>query len=129
VGRDACDLSIRWKIDLNLARGLVALDEWAARKIRAPGIRWPGLFIISGFRTPEQNRAAGGAPNSEHLECPAMAADLRVGTVEGIESSELWAILGNRWKLTGGRWGGDFGWEGSPFPNPREWNHFAWGLI
>jgi len=69
---------------------------------------WPGLYIISGFRTPARNAEVDGAPRSLHMACPSRAADLRVGTVEGVSSEAVWAILGGMWRLMGGRWGGNF---------------------
>ncbi len=56
-----------------------------------------------------------------------MAADLRVGNVEGVDSEAIWSFLGALWKRMGLRWGGDFAWAGSPRPNPAEWNHFDLG--
>jgi len=125
VGRDPCRLAQRWGLSIGMANRLVDLEEFGRTHFQVPGRSfWPGLRIISGFRTPEENAAAGGVPNSKHLDCPTLVADLRVGGVAGVEAGEIWSILGGRWKLWGGTWGGDFGWEGSPFPNPREWNHF-----
>jgi len=104
------------------------MEEWAKREFRTPGTNWwPGLYIISGARTPAQNSAVNGAQDSRHLQCPSSAADLRVGTVSGLPDGEVWAILGGWWRLHGGRWGGSFSWEGSPLPNPKEWNHFDLG--
>lgn len=42
---------------------------------RARGLAKVPFLITSGFRTPEQNIAAGGAPNSAHLR--GLAVDLR----------------------------------------------------
>jgi hypothetical protein len=130
LGTDACRLADRWKIDVKLASDLIDLDQWAASQVRVPWARssmWPGLFIISGQRTTDQNRRARGARDSRHLGCPATAADLRMGSIAGGDPGAFWSVLGNKWKLMGHRWGGDFRWEGSPRPNPKEWNHFDLG--
>jgi len=84
---------------------LVRLDEQASREF---GRYWPGLYIISGFRTPQHNAEVGGVEGSFHTACPALAADLRVGNVAGVGSDEVLAILGGMWRLMGGRWGGAF---------------------
>jgi len=123
VGRDACRLADRWRLSARLADMLIQLEAFGKERFPV----WPGLRIISGFRTPLENAAAGGVPDSLHLRCPSLAADLRVGTVAGVDAGGVWDILGGRWKLSGGTWGGDFPWEGSPLPNPRERNHFAIG--
>lgn len=93
----------------------------AEKRFAAPGIRWPGLWIISGYRDEEtQTKVNPTVTKSCHRQCPSLAADLRLGTVEGIPPTELWAILGGMWKLkTGGRWGGDF--------DPYDPNHFDFG--
>jgi len=133
VGTDACRLAGRWKIDIGLAADLIDLDQWASAQIQKafppwfPSRAWPGLFIISGQRSSDQNRRAGGARDSRHLGCPATAADLRIGRMAGVHDEEIWAMLGGKWKLMGNRWGGDFKWEGSPRPNPNERNHFDLG--
>lgn len=100
------------------------MDEWAQVEFRG---FWPGLKVISGQRTPLQNQQSGGTPDSRHLRCPSLAVDLRIGGVVGIDAPDVWGVLGGYWKLKGNRWGGDFKWEGSPLPNPREWNHFDLG--
>jgi len=95
---------------------------WTRQKtgLLAPGFTtFPPLFIVSGYRTVEHNRAIKGAPDSRHTHCPATGADLRVGQVAGLDSDELWAILGGWWRLHGGRWGGTFS-----DPDP---NHFDLG--
>lgn len=120
VGTDACRLSERWTLDPTLADMLVLMELKAKREFAVAGVSvWPGLWVISGFRTETQNREVGGAPNSRHLECPSRAADLRIGQVQGLSSDELWAILGGIWRLMGGRWGGTFA-----TPDP---NHFDLG--
>jgi len=128
VGSDPCRLEERWGLSPRLADMLVQMERFAKEAFAVPGRSfWPGLRIISGHRSLEQNLAAGGVSDSLHLLCPSLAADLRVGAVEGVESGNVWAILGGWWKLRGGTWGGDFQWRGSPLPNPMEWNHFAVG--
>jgi len=107
VGRDPCSIADRWDLDLTLADRLVRLDS-AMEAAFEDTFGWPGLFIISGQRSAALNRAVGGAADSRHLACPSLAVDLRVGTVEGIESPEIWAILGGQWRIMGGRWGGTF---------------------
>ena len=97
---------------------LVHLEEQAAREF---GKLWPGLYIISGYRSPSHNRNVGGAPNSFHTACPSLAVDGRVGRVQGLDSDEVWSILGGMWRLAGGKWGGTF----SP-PDP---NHFDIGGV
>jgi len=118
VGGDACALANRWALSPSLAGMLVRLEGQASREF---GRWWPGLYIISGYRDPSHNRDVGGAPNSFHTSCPSLAADLRVGTVAGLDSNEVWAILGGMWRLMGGRWGGTF-----RTPDP---NHFDIGGI
>jgi len=110
-----------------MADMLVSLDEWAFRSFKCgfrPGSCWPGLQIVSGYRNEKLNREVGGAPDSYHLRCPSLAADLRFGNIEGLEHSPsaegVWAILGGRWRWMGGRWGGQF-----IDPDP---NHFDLGI-
>ncbi len=97
---------------------LVRLDESARRKFSAQGFRWPGLFIISGYRSPLfQAELNPLAPSSLHTRCPSMAADLRVGDLPAsLTPIEWWAFLGFEWAKLGGRWGGHF--------TPPDENHF-----
>ena len=94
------------------------MDETAAAAFSAEGLRWPGIWIISGFRSPsEQARINPLAPRSKHTRCPAVAADLRVGNLPASTTPvDLWRFLGQIWKGLGGRWGGDF--------TPVDLNHF-----
>lgn len=107
------------------------LDRWAtneAARQRIP-FAWPGLYIVSGYRTSTAQAFLNpNAPDSLHVRCPALAIDLRVGNIPGLEAGVIWAWLGARWKMVGGRWGGNFIWQGSPLPNPSEWNHFDLGV-
>ena len=116
VRHDPCELANRWTLDVGLANMLVRMEEQAAREF---GVFWPDLYIVSGYRSEALNRDVGGSPNSFHLRCPSLAADLRVGNVDGLESDEVWAILGGMWRRMGGRWGGSF-----RTPDP---NHFDIG--
>jgi len=105
VGLDGCLLADRWILDSRLADMLVRLEHQAAQEF---GKFWPGLYIISGYRTPSHNADVGGVSGSFHTFCPSLAADLRVGRVAGVDSNEIFAILGGMWRLMGGRWGGTF---------------------
>jgi len=118
VGNDACDLSRRWTLDPDFAARLVKLDAILAEKFGPVGLGWPGLYVLSGFRSKSlQSEVNPSAPNSWHTRCPALAADLQVGTFPASQTPlEFWAVIGNLWKLNnlGGRWGGDFS-TPSPF--------------
>ena len=98
---------------------LVSLEARAAAIFSAEGLRWPGIFIISGYRSQAlQARVNPLVPKSLHTECPSLAVDLRVGdTPASTTAVEVWAFLGTLWKALGGRWGGDFR------PEP-DFNHF-----
>ena len=121
VGRDPCGLQRRWLLSAAVASRLVAMDQIADEDFSAAGIRWPGLFVISGYR-PEPiqsiwNPDAPPAAFSFHRRCPSLAADLRVGTTPAtLTPLETWAYLGGIWKVLLGRWGGDF--------DPPDPNHF-----
>lgn len=117
VGNDACLLSRRWRISPTLAGMLVALDARAESVFSSQGLRWPGLYVISGYRSPSLQASVNPTePFSGHVECPAVAVDLRVGDLPASTTPEFWPVLGTLWKAQGGRWGGDF-----PTPDP---NHF-----
>lgn len=88
---------------------LVTLEARAREIFSAEGLRWPGLFIISGFRS--QRLQAGinpAAPFSLHTFCPSLAVNLRVGDFAASLTPEFWPFLATIWKAMGGRWGGDF---------------------
>ena len=125
VGNDSCDLSRRWILEPDLARLLIRLDETAASRFSAEGLRWAHLWIISGHRSQAQQRDVNPVnPNSAHRRCPSMAADLRVGGVAASATPvEIWRFLGQIWKSFGGTWGGDFasGFAGGGAPDV---NHF-----
>ena len=118
VTKDFCSLSRRWSISPVLAQMVVELDARATAIYAAQGLRWPGLFVISGFRTKKQQADINPfAPNSKHRKCPAMAVDLRVGDFYASTTDPIiWARLGQEWQKMGGRWGGVF--------STPDWNHF-----
>jgi len=118
IGVDNCGIQRRWLLDPTLADNLVRLDQWAAREFSAQGLRWPGLFIQSGFRSKIfQAEVNPLNPNSLHTRCPSLAADLRVGDVPASSTTvEIWAFLASHWGTFGGRWGGRF--------TPPDYNHF-----
>jgi len=105
----SCDLSRRWALAPNLADMLVRLDERAIAIFSAEGLRWPGVFIISGYRSPfRQSQVNPSAPDSLHTRCPSLAVDLRVGDFPASTTPTFFDFLGTIWKAMGGRWGGDF---------------------
>jgi len=122
VSGDACLLSRRWLLDPTLVSMLQNLDRWADGQFAAHGIRWPGIFIISGHRSrARQTEVNPDAPASLHTRCPSLAADLRVGNVQAsVVGDSVWDWLGARWALMGGRWGGRF--------SRRDENHFDLGV-
>jgi len=122
VGRDQCRLEQKWKVEPLLARMIIGLDQWAESKFLQEEIPWPGLTIISGFRTRSHQLALNpSAPNSLHTRCPAQAVDLRVGTVPvPTDKDAIWPWLGARWIQLGGRWGGMF--------STPDVNHFDLGV-
>lgn len=69
----------------NMLRLIERVLEPARRKFGAP------VYVNSGYRCPELNRAVGGVPRSYHLQ--GRAADLNTGSVEG--NRRLWRILAN----------------------------------
>jgi len=124
AGNEVCDLSRRWILDPDLATMVLALERIATQRTTAAGIRWPGLFIISGYRSPAlQAQVNPAAPNSLHTRCPSLAVDLRVGDAPASTTDVLvWKFLGDIWRTLGGKWGGDFR------PTPDN-NHFQALLV
>jgi len=121
VAQDSCQLANRWRLDPTLAGMVVGLEAWAQARLADEGLPWPGLFIISGYRSQQRQAVVNpSSPNSLHTHCPALAVDLRIGSVAGAGAEQIWQWLGARWKLLGGRWGGDFS---SP-----DLNHFDLGV-
>lgn len=96
----------------------MALEQRAAAAFSAEGLRWGGIWIISGYRSPAHQASVNPSnPNSRHSQCPSMAVDLRVANLPASGTPrELWGFLGQLWQSIGGRWGGSF-------PDP-DLNHF-----
>jgi len=116
---DACGISTRWSVHPVVADLLVTVEQESKAEFSAAGIPWPGLFIISGYRSPaEQAVVNPDNPGSLHVRCPALAVDLRLGDIPAtLVPIEMWARVGQVWKRHGGKWGGDF--------NPPDPNHFS----
>ena len=106
-------------MDPRLAELLVVLERRAAEIFSSQGLRWPGLWIISGYRSARLQASINpDVPDSLHTRCPSLAADLRVGNLAASVTPDFWPFVGQIWKGLGGRWGGDF----KPTPDV---NHFA----
>lgn len=110
IGNDSCGLAHRWTLDPTLAQDLVLLDVRAKATMATQGVRWEGLFIISGYRTPSVQASLNpSAPRSLHTYCPSLAADLRVANQPATQTPvETWFFLGDIWEGMGHRWGGRF---------------------
>lgn len=110
---DPCTTALRWKISLDLAYRLDELQGWGFDNL---GLLFPGLYIISGFRSSDEQLLVNPfAPLSQHTVCPALAVDVRVGTVPAsLTEPQTFSALGLAWEGFGGRWGGRFA---DPDPN------------
>jgi len=119
-GTDAYRIADRWTLECELAEKLMCMA------MRADF----GLWIISGYRTPEyqlelkrQGRPAADPEVSNHCACPSRAADLwpTVAVTDVVK-----ARFGEAATVCGLRWGG-----GSPVdPDtgiPSDWNHVDLG--
>ncbi len=119
ISGDACGLARRWLLDPVLAEGLVRLERVAQERFTSSGTRWPGLWIISGQRTRAHQADLNPlVKDSLHTRCPALAVDLRVGSIAGVSSDALLQFAGGIWIALGFRWGGLF----SDFPNPAHFD-------
>jgi len=126
VGDNACLLARRWTLDVTLAEMLVALDAWGRQQFAGEGIRWPGVTIFSGHRTPARQAEVNPAnPNSLHTRCPSMAADVTVGSFAGLSAPAIQDWLGARWLTMGGRYGGAFT---NPATGKPDREHFDLGV-
>ncbi len=123
INGDACGLARRWALSPTLAGGLVLLERRAEERFAATTFRWPGLWIISGQRTLSHQASLNpDVQDSLHTRCPALAVDLRVGSVPGFTTAALLEFAGGLWMAMGFRWGGLF----TDFPNPA---HFDIGRV
>jgi len=129
---DPCELARRWTLDPSFAAALIRLVRMSSERLTPAGFGGSALQfrIISGFRSREtQARVNPLTPNSCHVRCPAVAADLSMGSIEGIDriTPHLWAVVGGIWEFEfRGRWGGNFD-VGPGLINEAESNHFDWG--
>lgn len=116
---DPCDIVRRWTVEW----------EVAARLTTMAGMVPFDLSIISGYRSPqqqrelrEQGRPAAPVELSNHTACPARAVDMRI-SVTPTRSAK--AEFGRAAVMAGFRWGG-----GSPVDDagiPSDWNHLDLG--
>jgi len=120
---DACSLSRRWLLEPALAVAIVEVEDVATRAFSAEGIRWPGLYILSGHRTEGQQADANPFnPASHHRCCPSLAVDLRVADIAAsLTPRGVWQFVADLFEAQGVRWGGDFS---DPELQSRELNHF-----
>jgi len=120
---DACSLSRRWLLEPIIARALVETEAVAQRSFAAQGIRWPGIFIISGHRTAAQQKEANPSnPVSHHRCCPSLAVDLRVGDLPASTTpTPFFEFIARAMEVYGIKWGGSFQ---DPFEGFFERNHY-----
>jgi len=109
-GTDSCSLQRRWLLDPTLATALVEAEIVAQGIFAAEGVRWPGIFIISGHRTAAaQKEVNPSQPSSHHRCCPSLAVDLRVGDLPAsITPRQFFKFIADLLGVRGIRWGGDF---------------------
>ena len=117
---DPCGIADRWMLSSELSERLVLMASFLPFPIQ----------IISGYRSPEKQRALGreGRPvalvsKSTHTSCPATGADLWPGIAK---TRVVQATFGEAAVRAGLRWGG-----GSPVDPqtgiPSDWNHVDLG--
>ena len=117
---DADSLVGRWGLRRDTAMAVLETDRIVRCWMAACGVRWPGLYIISGYRTrpvesslsPDRTPARRSLHMARQLGQPAsLAVDLRVGNLPASTTpDEIWGLVASAWKLAapGGRWGGEF---------------------
>lgn len=120
IADDRCGMARRWVLHPLLASALVDLERLAQKRFATSGIRWPGLWIISGNRTAEAQAVLNpDVSDSLHVRCPALAVDLRVGSIPEAGRDALLDFAGATWLDLGRETGLDYRWGGtfSDFPN------------
>jgi len=121
AGNDSLCLQRQWNISADLADKLIRAEDLAAQSFSSEGLCWPGVWIISGHRTREEQAEINpDFPNSLHRRDPSVAVDILLGNLPGPENDPLLAHFAIFWKALFGRWGFDaYG--------PAEQNHFDLG--
>ena len=89
----------------------------------------PGAGFVGSESPSFRGTGAKYARLKSTTRCPSLAVDLSVGGVPNLPHDSAFEWLGARWKMMGGRWGGDF----SPGKdiygvNRAEQNHFDLGV-
>jgi len=93
-----------------MAKALVETETVATRFFSAQGARWPGISIISGHRSKEQQAEANPRnPASHHRCCPSLAVDIRVGDLPAsLTPPQFFEFVANGLSVYDIKWGGDF---------------------
>ena len=110
AGSDTAD---RKGIDNRLPKELVPHAEYLIDKVLDPLREWYGkpVYINSGYRCPQLNKAVGGVAGSFHLDGCAADLDTRLGKSE---NGKLFAYIREHLPFT------ELGWEGG-----GRWVHVA----
>jgi len=109
VDGDACSLSRRWLLEPVIAVALVETETVAQGIFASQGLRWPGIFIISGHRTQAQQEEANPSnPSSHHRCCPSLAVDIRIGDLPAsVTPRPFFKFIADALAIHGIKWGGD----------------------
>ena len=107
AGKDPCELSTRWGVDLETMRRVVLSAEDYEAETRGK------VTLISGWRTRREQRNLGrrgrpAAPEgiSTHRSCPATGVDVSLGAAPTRVQKAIW---GRIVAMNGLRWGGNDG--------------------
>lgn len=100
-------------IDNRLPKELIPHAEYLINEVLDPLREWFGkpIYINSGYRCPELNKAVGGVDNSFHLDGCAADLDTRLGKSE---NQKLFGYIKDNLPFT------ELGWEGG-----GRWVHVA----